>query len=131
MSSNATSPTTGRILRSHVKKPSTDDSSKEKEQVKSPPTETEKDKKKRKSKASSSSQSSITSSTEAEKEETTVDLKSNTTKPNKKKRRITARAAHSDGEQEFVELDDPKSKVYPLHTQSSLLHYNDTYRIRP
>lgn len=116
---SANSPPNGRILRSHARKPSEDNKEKgdvTKQQAPSlPPSTTmdtnnnnnittttnntnlekEKEKKKRKAKHSF----------EAEQE----DIKPS--KSMKKKRKIGTRTAHSDGEQEYVELDT-KSKVW-------------------
>jgi hypothetical protein len=89
---SASSPNPGRILRSHAKKP---DETKEKEVKPQAGAESEKDKKKRKGKPTHN-----TSNDDAHDSENDVKI----SKPGKKKRKIHTRTAHSDGEQEFVEL---------------------------
>lgn len=105
---SASSPNPGRILRSHAKKP---EESKEKEKEKDVKPQAggekesgEKDKKKRKSKPTHN-----TSTDEAHDSEIDVGVKM-ISKPGKKRRKINTRTAHSDGEQEFVELGS-SSKV--------------------
>ena len=90
---SASSPNPGRILRSHAKKP---EDAKEKEvKPQAAGAESEKEKKKRKSKATHNSSNDDTHDSE-------TDVKIN--KPGKKKRKMHTRTAHSDGEQEYVEL---------------------------
>jgi hypothetical protein len=100
---SSSSPNPGRILRSHAKKP---DDSKEKEVKPQAENESEKDKKKRKNKSSHNTSNDDTHDSD-------LDVKIN--KPGKKKRKIHTRTAHSDGEQEFVELGTSSKVSHQFH----------------